>query len=185
MNNNLERELKIGLTKDQYDLLLHSYDFDKTITQTNTYYDTEDGLIKKKRGALRIRFADGKKILTIKLPNDETSKKEYEREIDASSPEEFTKEVWDYIHLHLPEVHALKPIASFTTVRNLLYRPEGEFCLDETDFGSVKDYEIEYEYHVDHNGIEKLNNFLKPAGLVYTKQSPSKLARAMVYKENL
>ena len=185
MNGNLERELKMALTKEEYDCLLHSYDFDKTIVQRNVYYDTPDSRIKKRKGALRIRFADGKKILTIKLPNDETSKKEYESEIEADSPAAFTEEIWNFIHEHLREAGQLVPIADFTTVRHLLICSEGEFCLDETDFGPVKDYEIEYEYHMDHDGMQKLNQFLKPAGIEYKKQGSSKLARAVSYNVNL
>ena len=55
MENYIERELKILISKEQFQKILNSYEFKKPIIQTNTYYDTNDQKIKHMNGALRIR----------------------------------------------------------------------------------------------------------------------------------
>ena len=42
MDNYIERELKILVSKEQFQKILNSYEFKKPIIQTNTYYDTND-----------------------------------------------------------------------------------------------------------------------------------------------
>ena len=69
MYDNIERELKLLINEGVYNELLHSYDFHKPITQTNTYFDTENQDVKKQRGAVRIRTIQDKKIFTLKIPS--------------------------------------------------------------------------------------------------------------------
>ena len=52
MYDNIERELKLLINEGVYNELLHSYDFHNPITQTNTYFDTENQDVKKQRGAV-------------------------------------------------------------------------------------------------------------------------------------
>lgn len=182
MKDNTERELKVLLTKEQYEKLLHSYDFDKTITQTNTYYDTEDSQLKNLGGALRIRNIGEQNILTLKLPQDAITKQEYEIPVHTSDIHELSPEEKKTITDHVDLKKDVSPIARFTTIRNLKYLPNAELCLDENHFGNVTDYELEYEYTTDHDGIQVLNDILKPLGLHFEKNGPSKLARAISYK---
>ena len=63
MYDNIERELKLLINEKVYNELLHSYDFHNPITQTNTYFDTNNQDVKKQRGAVRIRTIQDKKIL--------------------------------------------------------------------------------------------------------------------------
>ena len=65
MYDNIERELKLLINEKIYNELLHSYDFHNSITQTNTYFDTENQDVKKQRGAVRIRTIQDKKIFTF------------------------------------------------------------------------------------------------------------------------
>lgn len=46
MYDNIERELKLLINENIYNELLHSYDFHNPITQTNTYFDTENQDVK-------------------------------------------------------------------------------------------------------------------------------------------
>lgn len=55
MYNQIERELKILISKEQYEKILLSYEFSDSWKQTNVFYDTDDRQIKQKRGGLRIR----------------------------------------------------------------------------------------------------------------------------------
>ena len=41
MYDNIERELKLLINKQVYDNIMNSYDFHKSIIQTNTYFDTK------------------------------------------------------------------------------------------------------------------------------------------------
>ena len=67
MYDNIERELKLLINENIYNELLHSYDFHNPITQTNTYFDTENQDVKKQHGAVRIRTIQNKKIFTLKI----------------------------------------------------------------------------------------------------------------------
>ena len=54
MKSNVETELKILLTEDQFKTLCASYDL-TFVKQVNTYFDTEDDQLKKKKCSMRIR----------------------------------------------------------------------------------------------------------------------------------
>ena len=85
MYDNIERELKLLINENIYNKLLHSYDFHNPITQTNTYFDTENQDVKKQHGAVRIRTIQNKKIFTLKSEKMNThtmnSKKKYLQKI--------------------------------------------------------------------------------------------------------
>ena len=55
MNKHVEKEYKMLVSKEQFDKLCSLYENLNFITQTNTYYDTVNGDIQKKKGAMRIR----------------------------------------------------------------------------------------------------------------------------------
>ena len=63
MNENLEIEYKVLLTKEQFEKLVSQYDDVKFIRQVNTYYDTKDLQIRKNYGSIRIREKEGQFIL--------------------------------------------------------------------------------------------------------------------------
>ena len=73
----------------------------------------------------------------------------------------------------------LHPTASFTTLRNVYAFENGELCLDKTYYKNHTDYEIEYEYTSDHDGIHFFNSILEKYGLKWVKNCPSKIARAL------
>ena len=73
----------------------------------------------------------------------------------------------------------LHPTASFTTLRNVYAFENGELCLDKTYYKNHTDYEIEYEYTSDHDGIHFFNSILEKYGLKWAKNCPSKIARAL------
>lgn len=188
MNSNQERELKIMLTKEQYDLLLNSYDFEKPVVQRNIYFDTPEGFYRNRKGALRIRTIGQDQFVTLKLPKDSITKFEYEYPVQghAESPYELgpaERNLLEQNDQALPDY--LERIADFTTVRRNLNLEHAVLSLDETDFGYQKDYELEYEYKDQHDGISKLNQILEKAGIQYKKNGPSKIARAVSYNSNL
>ena len=85
MYDNIERELKSLINKQVYDNLMNSYDFHKSIIQTNTYFDTANQDVKKQHGAVRIRTIENKKIFTLKIKKDEYTHYEFEKEISTEN----------------------------------------------------------------------------------------------------
>lgn len=180
MYDQMERELKILLTKEQYEKMLHSYDFGKPVVQTNVYYDDEKGTIKK-MGAMRIRTIGSRHIFTLKIRKDPITQIELEKDVSANTVSEINDpEVlgWMKEH-HIPtDTH---PFASSVTERRTMKLENAELCLDKTDFSGSVDYELEYEYTKDHDGIQAFNRILEPLHITYKENAPSKLARAVKY----
>ncbi|MGM9947624.1 CYTH domain-containing protein [Floccifex sp.] len=181
MFNQMERELKILVQKFEYEKIKNSYDFSNPRIQKNVYYDTPSNEIKNKGGAMRIRTINGHHFFTLKLKKDNITHYEYEKEINTDKIEQIQdNEVLHWIHsLHLKE--KLIPIISFETERRMWITNLAEICADKNIFGDVIDYEIEYEYRIDHDGIQVFNDLLKPVHLYYEKNCSSKIARAMNY----
>lgn len=179
MYDNIERELKLLINKQVYNNIMNSYDFHKSIIQTNTYFDTANQDVKKQHGAVRIRTIENKKIFTLKIKKDEYTHYEFEKEISTENINEIEDpETLNWFNQYqIPK--NLHPTATFTTLRNVYEFENGELCLDKTTFKNHIDYEIEYEYTSDHDGIQFFNSILEQYGLKWQKNCPSKIARAM------
>lgn len=179
MSEPVEKEYKILLTPQEYEVLQKSYDYPTTIDQTNQYYDTPDGVIAALPGALRIRKKDGKNIFTLKVKIGDDSHYEFEKEVDTDNPANITDpEVLEWMERFGIDPSRLEKSYFVHTIRQIFNNGLAEVALDANDFGSFQDYEMEYEYRKDHDGLTVFNELLKPAGLVYEKNCPSKLARA-------
>ncbi|TGY65942.1 CYTH domain-containing protein [Dubosiella muris] len=180
MYENKERELKLLLSRQKYDEILSSCDFPVCRTQTNVYFDTPDSQVRDAGCALRIRTTKDTRIFTLKKRIDPITLIELERPVDADTIATIRDpQVLSWLtEYHIP-VHKLQPVASFTTTRRLLKLDHAELCLDQTTFAHHTDYEIEYEYFEDHDGVRAFNEFLAPFGLRYEKNCSSKIARAM------
>lgn len=188
-----ERELKAMLSQEQADKLLKSSAFTETRVQKNTYYDNPDQSLKQNGMALRIRTiesdqvsnqkhpVEAKYILTIKKPLDSITKYEYERPVHTNKLKDLNEEERSWVQDHLnadQTLDSLNPIASFTTTRHICQFPDAEYSVDHTVFDHHEDYEAEYEYRKQHDGIKAFNRILSAAGLQWTKNGPSKIARA-------
>ena len=113
MENYIERELKILVSKEQFKKILNSYEFKKPITQTNTYYDTNDQKIKHMNGALRIRTIENTHIFTLKIKKDSITHYEYEKEIQTTNINEIKDpEILGWIQQYDIPTN-IKPITSF------------------------------------------------------------------------
>lgn len=179
MYNQIEKELKILVTEEEYKKIINSYDFTNPWAQTNTYYDTDEKYVRSLNGACRIRTIGDKKIFTLKIRISPDAHIELEKEVGVSTILEITDvEVLGWLKKYEIPISQLKPIISFTTNRRIVDLKEAELCADETIFGSHVDYEIEYEYKCEHDGVTKFNEILSIIGKVYEKNCPSKIARA-------
>ncbi len=120
-----------------------------------------------------------KKIFTLKIRKDEYTHYEFEKEISAENINEIEDpEILNWFNQYqIPK--NLHPTASFTTLRNVYAFENGELCLDKTYYKNHTDYEIEYEYTSDHDGIHFFNSILEKYGLKWVKNCPSKIARAL------
>ena len=179
MNKRSERKLKRLLSKEQYEQIGKSYEFSDSFTQINTYYDSKDSYLKQHKGAMRIRTIGNKHIFTLKIRTDSITHIELEKEINTNN----LKDIKDFEILEWIEQYAIPknlcPITSFKTIRKEYKIENAILCLDETHFHNHIDYELEYEYTKEHNGIQCFKSLLKPFGITYQKNCPSKLARAL------
>ena len=126
MYDNIERELKLLINKQVYDNIMNSYDFHKSIIQTNTYFDTANQDVKKQHGAVRIRTIENKKIFTLKIKKDEYTHYEFEKEISTENINEIEDpEILNWFNQYqIPK--NLHPTANFTTLRNVYEFENGE-----------------------------------------------------------
>ena len=90
MSENIEREIKISLTQEQYKTAEKLFQWGKIIEQTNFYYipQQDTGMT-----SIRVRQIGEKYFLQLKAPISENGalhvKKEYEQQLD-SLPEKLT-----------------------------------------------------------------------------------------------
>ena len=90
MSENIEREIKISLTQEQYKTAEKLFQWNKIIEQTNFYYipQQDTGMT-----SIRVRQIGEKYFLQLKAPISENGalhvKKEYEQQLD-SLPEKLT-----------------------------------------------------------------------------------------------
>ena len=183
MFNQLERELKLVISKEVYEKIKEKYEFPMPWTQVNTYFDTDSKQIKEQKAAIRIRNIDEKNIFTLKKHKDAITKYEFEKEIKEDNIDDISdEEVLNWMKEYISITEPIHPTYKISTDRSLIDLENAELCLDKSTYNDgIVDYEIEYEYKKDHDGITAFNEILKPFGLSYEKNSPSKIARAELY----
>lgn len=189
--NDQERELKVLISKEQADTLLRQNRFMPARRQINTYYDTADRTLRRQGIAARIRTIKGQTeddpdqyILTVKKPLDSITKYEFERPVHTNVLSDLNEEEADWIHQKIEESEPLQPVATFMTDRSICTLPDAEYSIDHTRFRNHDDYEAEYEYRTDHDGISAFNKILEPAGIQWKENGPSKIARAMLDQDS-
>ena len=179
MIQNIEKEYKVLLTEFQYQQLVSLLSPNQPVKQTNYYYDTVDHQIQNKKGAMRIREKDGKYIFTLKIRKSDDSLFEYEKIVQANDPSVF----FDNDIIQLLNKYGLsgpfQQIGYMTTYRSLCIRENAEICLDRNIYKNKTDYEIEYEYKKEHDGLSIFEAILHKVGLHYEKNCASKIARAL------
>lgn len=143
----LEKEIKVLIAKEEYDLLDKIFEWDDSYVQVNHYYtNTKSG--DNNDITVRVREKKEKLYLQIKLPikkeNSLHIKKEIEEELDylpefisGKKLEELTKILKDNIY----------KIGELVTFRKIYhYNDEVLICLDKNQYLGVVDYEVEIEY---------------------------------------
>lgn len=177
MHKNIEKELKILLSEQQFYHILQNYDNLIFKKQVNTYYDNDKKQIKEKHGAMRIRQTD-KFLFTLKM-HSESGLLEYETVVTENSPTVFDKEDINELLTSYDISGPFYQTAELTTLRAVFETTDAELCFDINEYNGKKDYELEYEYKTDHDGIAVFQTILSSVHLQYTKNCDSKIKRAL------
>ncbi len=178
MNNNIEKEYKILVTKEQFNTLYKHFNAPSFYSQTNIYYDTYDFAIRNVKGSMRIRDINNKHIFTLKMHSPK-GLLEYEKNLPYNSIECFNDEE---ISSLLNKYHIQGPfhkIGNLKTERAIHDTEYAELCFDINTYNGIVDYEIEYEYKKDHDGLTAFQNILSIANIEYTSNCISKIQRAL------
>lgn len=168
----IENEFKLALTKEQYDIIHGEYSWDKEISQTNHYYDTDELFLSGEHITCRVREIAGDFFLQMKLPADKLySRVELERKL-AALPETLAGEELSALsgRAGLPNV---KRLGKLTTLRSVKEYDGAEIDLDKSEYFGKTDYELEIEFTNEQTARNLLTQIterlgVKPAGEVCT-----------------
>lgn len=169
MVQEIEIEFKNVLTKKQYEHLLQSFNVqhNQILRQTNYYFDTPNGHLKKLASALRIRQKGNRIVCTLKERSSENV------HIETTDPltEEQAKSMLDGSGFFAPNVKEklrqynipiehLHMFGSITTDRVELPYKGGTLVFDHSFYLQQEDYEVEYETMNEQEGSVIFLNFL-------------------------
>lgn len=178
MNKNIEKEYKVLLTNEQFDKLRLGYENLQFQTQINTYYDSSNLDVRKKKGAMRIRTINDTFIFTLKLHRN-GDVYEYETLVNEDSCAALLQQDVQQLLQEHGITKDLHRVTQLVTKRAVVDTGDAEICFDISTYNGITDYEIEYEYKHDHDGLSIFQNILKPLGITYEKNCTSKIQRAL------
>lgn len=179
----IEKEIKIMLSKDQYEIVNQLFYWDKDFIQVNHYYSEQTNEKYDDRRTIRIRDMNGNLKLQIKVPvmtNGSLSiKDEYETKVEqiesVLSGEQLT-------HLAGRPFADARLVGSLTTYRKICLDYTGiEICLDKNEYLNFIDYELELEYTeaADEKALADIISILNKHGIESEGQVDGKCLRFM------
>ncbi|EAC8432884.1 CYTH domain-containing protein [Listeria monocytogenes] len=193
MVKELEIEFRNLLTKEEYDTLIESFHVkeDDFFEQTNYYLDTTNFDLKKRHSALRIRQLETQYQLTLKTPEArglmETTQilgKDQASAIIAGAnipvgPVRDTLKELGINHENLQVFGSLK------TIRAEKDYKKGLLVFDKNFYGSISDFDLEYEVADYDKGKEIFDKLLKEYQIT-NQPAENKVARFYhhVYENN-
>ena len=171
MSQNIEKEFKNLLNKEEYEALIVAFDLDETepTKQTNIYFDTPDFKLKGLNSGLRIRMYEDKGEITLKTPIQENEKLETNDDLTLD-------EAKTLVEAHLMKATGnvadklkglgiapgdLVIIGQLSTIRYDFPGDKGTFFLDKSFYQDQMDYELEFESESLEEGALIFQNFLK------------------------
>ena len=170
MSQEIEKEFKNLLTKDEYDELLSKLQLNEkeAIQQTNIYFDTPDEQLKNQNMGLRIRLFEDSGELTLKSPISEHEKLETTDQLSIEQATDManraTVDLNGFVSKKLEEysikISDLKSIGQLSTLRYTFPGDGGMYFLDESYYQDQKDYELEFETDDVKNGKILFENIL-------------------------
>lgn len=187
MEENLEIEFKILITKEIFDQIISDHQIDRSYQQTNHYL--LHPRLSKLRYSLRIRDKNDQFELTLKQPQ-----KQGTLETNLLIDQETKEKILDH-QLVINEVFdKLKPLNlnstmfitdySLTTTRYEINTPDGLICVDYNEYNNIIDYELEYEVLDYKKGKQAFLDFISQYHLEYTRNCISKINRVITSIQN-
>ncbi|MFO1445562.1 CYTH domain-containing protein [Bacillus sp. Bva_UNVM-123] len=153
MAQNIEIEFKNILTKEEFQKLIHFFQFTKDdfFTQENHYFDTAQFALKESGSALRIRKKNNEYELTLKQPHQEGLLETNEM-LTIIEVEEMLNggEITNHFIRTLINEMGIDPneieyFGTLLTKRAEIEYQAGLIVLDHSSYLNKEDYEIEYE----------------------------------------
>lgn len=193
MVKELEIEFRNLLTKEEYDTLIESFrvkeeDF---FEQTNYYLDTANLGLKERHSALRIRQLDTQYQLTLKTPEArglmETTQILGEDQASAiisgaNIPVGPVRDTLKELGINHED---LQVFGSLKTIRAEKDYKKGLLVFDKNFYGSISDFDLEYEVSDYDKGKEVFDKLLKEYQIT-NQPAENKVARFYhhVYENN-
>lgn len=151
----IENEFKRILSREQFEILQKSFDWDEKITQKNHYFDTENLELSERRITCRVREISGEFFLQIKLPTGvDFSRVELEKKLDFL-PEKIDGKTLENLAENNDIFPDVKKLGVLQTNRFVKRFGGAEIDLDESRYFDKIDYEIEIEF-TDENTAQNL-----------------------------
>lgn len=182
MNEHLEIEYKILITKEILLDLLKKYPDYKEYTQRNDYFLDES--LSKRYYSLRIRTKNNQYEMTLKRPEGNAR---LETNINISKKEKTL--LLNHQKINNEIVQILEDegldITSFDTSHYLqthrydIQLDEGILSLDISTYNGITDYELEYEVDDEKNGFERFLSIIHQYHLEYKGNCKSKTQRVL------
>lgn len=177
MRKNTEIEYKTLVTCDQFERLLSHFPAFKTVTQTNTYFDTVDRKLKDLKMACRIRASDESIVATVKHKVGQEVM-EYDVDLDEFDATVFRRDEFRRLFEEVGVSESLVVVGIAKTVRSTVDEPLGELCFDQNTYRGITDYELEFEVKGDPvAGYRRFMEILELENIPYIP-SISKMQRA-------
>ena len=137
----LETEMKLLLSKAEYDYLYSAFESDsETILQTNYYYDTNNFDMDKKGTTCRVRKIGNYYCATMKDHKDMS----HGLSEEMSTLVYCVANVMDFFGFHLRQQGCLE-----TARTNLKFDCDVLVTIDKNSYLGIEDYELEIEYDED------------------------------------
>lgn len=148
----IEKEIKILLTKAQYQQVEKLFYWDKDYLQTNHYYNDPDNLKENQGNTIRVREKAGEFRLQVKAFISKEGNlhimREYEKKVDKLHEVITSTDLEDLTGMKFSNLHC---IGSLATQRKECNTYEGvTICLDKNTYLDIEDYELELEYTGDY-----------------------------------
>lgn len=143
-----EKELKILLSKSEFDSLCKRFKCGEIYTHINFYYSDNQGVLKEQEITVRVREKHGNANLEVKIPSGKQGlvhvKEEYQKKLGAIPLEIKENELTEMTGCKLPDVAMKGYLITERRVYN--WDSNTEICLDHSQYLGHDDYEIEVEY---------------------------------------
>lgn len=190
MSQNIEKEFKNLLNKEEYEALIAAFSLDETepVKQTNVYFDTPDFKLKGLNSGLRIRMYEDKGEITLKTPiqenekletNDDLTLEEAKTLVDAQRMKA-SGNVADKLKELGIAVADLVIIGQLSTIRYDFPGDKGTYFLDKSFYQDQMDYELEFESESLDEGARAFQAFLKLHD-IKIRNTKQKIERMLAY----